>query len=88
MSNNDAAEYRRRTDEAFDRLSREQDPETRDYWKRLAIENSRLVDLITMREGIRLKLGVNLRNVRSVSAITDLSALETASEDSVAISDQ
>lgn len=88
MSDSEAAEYRRRIDEAIDRLSREQNPETRNYWKQLAIENSRLVDLVTMRVGLGLKLGVNLRNVRSVSAVTDLSALEMVPENSLAVSDQ
>jgi hypothetical protein len=82
MSNdNEAAEYRRRTDEAIERLSLESNPGARDHWKRLALEYSRLVDLIAMREGLGLKLAVNMRNVRSVSEVTDLDMLETAADD-------
>jgi hypothetical protein len=80
---------RRRTDEAIDRLSREQNADARDHWKRLALEYSRLVDLIAMHEGLGRKLAVNLRSVRSISAITDLNALETGTEDRhLAVSDQ
>jgi hypothetical protein len=76
MSISEVAEYRQRTDEALDRLAREQDPDARAHWRQLALEYSRLVDLIAMREGVGRKLAVSLRRIGAVSASVDLSVLE------------
>ena len=62
MSNSDAAEYRRRTDEAIRRLSGETDPAALDHWRKLAIEYSRLSDLTAMREGLQRKRAVKPRS--------------------------
>lgn len=80
MSNSEAAEYRQLSDEAIDRLSREQDPEARDYWGRLALEYSRLVDLIEMRQGLGQNLSTTLRRARAINAASDLRTIEIADQ--------
>jgi hypothetical protein len=81
MSNSEAAEYRRRTDEAIDRLSQEQDPDARDHWKRLALGYARLVDLIAMREGLGLKLMGDPKSVPLDPGMPDLDEPEAAADD-------